>query len=216
MAMQARVQPELRSRSVRLRELGLSEELLLEAIRAGYEHAGEFTSHDPPSARGISVWRVVVRTLRDRLVPDGWLVENPHNYALTVHPSREWAIAVARGDYATAQTGDRLTTQSPKGPMTRRVVEQNRQLSFSDSAPDVWSVYSPTGVRTWILLYYWDERAGEDAELNCELSLPLRMDDQGHVSEWEERIPISDISGSNSEEYDEAEDDVEVTVRFRG
>ena len=100
--------------------------------------------------------------------------------------------------------------------MTRRVVEQNRQLSFSDSAPDVWSVYSPTGVRTWILLYYWDERAGEDAELNCELSLPLRMDDQGHVSEWEERIPISDISGSNSEEYDEADDDVEVTVRFRG
>ena len=73
MAMQARVQPELRSRSVRLREFGLSEELLLEAIRAGYEHAGEFTSHDPPSARGISVWRVVVRTLRD---PTGsrWLV----------------------------------------------------------------------------------------------------------------------------------------------
>ena len=215
MEAQARVQPELESPGVRLRELGLSEELLLEAIRAGYEHAGEFTSHDPPSARGISVWRVVVRTLRDRLVPDGWLVENPHNYALTVHPSREWAIAVARGDEATAQTEDRITTRSPKGPMTRRMVEQNRQLSFLDSAPDVWNVYSPTGVRTWILLYYWDDRTDEEMELNCELSLPLRMDHHGHVVEWEERIPISNIQGSDSEEYGEAEDDVEVTVRFR-
>ena len=216
--LQARVYPGPASSNVRLRELGLSAELLLEAIHAGFEHAGEFTSHDPPSAMGISVWRMVVRTLRDRLAPEGWLVENPHNYALTVHPSRKWALAVARGDGSTAQSDGHLMNKSPKGPMTRRVVEQNRQLSFRDSAPGVWDAYTPTGMRTWILLYYWGgERADEETELYCELSLPLRMDDYGHVVEWEYRIPISSIQGSDSdsEEYSRGEDDLEVLVKFR-
>ena len=206
------------SSDVSLRKLELSQELLLEVARAGFEEASQFTSHDPPSAMGICVWRKVVKALRDILVPEGWLAENPHNYALTVHPSREWAIAVARGGDSTAQLAGPLMTQSPKGPMTRRVVNQNRQLRlFKDSAIEVRDAYSPTGMRTWILLYDWDHQADEETDLYCELSLPLRMDDYGHVVEWEERIPISsiEVSDSDSEEYSDDENELEIPVKFK-
>ena len=218
MEVRARVHPAPASSTVSLRKLELSQEWLLEAARAGFEEASQFTFHDPPSAMGICVWRKVVKALRDSLVPEGWLAENLHNYALTVHPSREWAIAVARGGDSTAQSGGPLMTQSPKGPMTRRVVDQNRQLRlFKDSVPEVRDAYSPAGMRTWILLYCWGQRADEETELYCELSLPLRMDDYGHVVEWEERIPLSNIQGSDadSEEHYEGEDDLKVPVKFR-
>lgn len=218
MEVRARVHPAPASSTLSLRKLELSQEWLLEAARAGFEEASQFTSHDPPSAMGICVWRKVVKVLRDILVPEGWLAENPHNYALTVHPSREWAIAVARGGDSTAQLSGPLMTQSPKGPMTRRVVNQNRQLClFKDAEIEVRNAYSPVGMRTWILLYDWDQRTDEETDLYCELSLPLRMDDYGHVVEWEERIPLAEIQGSDaiSEEHYKGEDALEVPVKFR-
>ena len=191
-------QPERRfGTSARLRELGLPQEVLVEAIQKGFDHAGEFTANDPPSAKGISVWRVVVRTLRDRLVPEGWKVRNPNNYAMTVHPSEKWAIVVARGDDATAQAKRPPATQSPKGPMTKLAVQQNRQLAFWEGQlSQVWDVPTHAGMRTWILLYYWDESSEaevDEIELMGELSLPLSVDQHGRVTEWEERIPISNL-----------------------
>ena len=82
----------------RLNELGLKREDLLEAIRYGSAHAAECTAHDPSSLLGLVFWGKCVRRLRDILIPSGWSVSNRGNFPVTVHPSGQWAIAVASGD----------------------------------------------------------------------------------------------------------------------
>ena len=187
-----------------LEQLGLTPDMLWEVVLSGISYARQFTSHDPTSVKGIATWGRITRLLRDTLVPYGWRVENEKGYALTVHPSGNWAIVVARGNGDTTSIGDSFpTNRSPKGPMTRLAVYQNSQMHFLDIDPDNWRSPHSNGRRTWMLLYSWDQRI---EEISVELALPLLMDEVGHVVRWEKRIQIPDPSDLGDTEGEETFD----------
>ena len=173
----------------RLSDLGLTEDLLLQALLFGFGYAAEGTRHDPANLAGLLIWGKTNRMLGDQLAPKGWTRKNIQNYPTTVHPSGAWAIAVAAGDERTG-TGKTPATRTEKGPVTRRVVDQN-QLSFALISPE----FERPRRQTWLLLHRLDE---ETEELRAELSLPAEMTEDGFVTEWQERIVLSTASTSST------------------
>ena len=52
--------------------MGLTAEILREAVIVGQLHRSSCTVNDPPSIPGTEAWRWTVRTLRELLIPMGW------------------------------------------------------------------------------------------------------------------------------------------------
>ena len=170
----------------RLAQLDLTAEVLIEAVQAGYDSLADWTELDPPSAKGILVWRGIVRALRSQLMPWGWGISNDGSYTVTVHPDGRLCIAVAAGD---GRTGNREhptpRTESAKGPNTVQRVAWN-QLNLPGFA--VQETPNRTGVPTWILLHHYDASTGE---IRIEFSFPSGMDKDNHINRWRERLILS-------------------------
>jgi hypothetical protein len=173
----------------RLAELGLTEELLLRAVRYGQQFGFDCTDNDAPSAIGILIWDKTIRPLREDLIPLGWTRNNARNYATVVNPTKAFAIATAGGDARTGRRNETPTTRAEKGPATRDAILRN-QLSFAMIAKDQAEKWPDPSlcIETWILLYYVDE---SDEEIRAELSLPWEMSVEGQVASWRERIILN-------------------------
>lgn len=192
----------------RLAELGLDEELLLEAVQVGFSARVSCTPHHPPGAPGYFGLAETVRTLRDRLTPKGWTPINESNLPLVISQERGVALAVSTGSKATGVKEGAPRTGSTKGPMTDRAVLVNQLELFADTGiiidferqrrlfsesemmtgePSENTLQLETRT-TWILLVYCDIEA---QKVRCELSCPIRMNDDGYVDEWKERIILT-------------------------
>jgi hypothetical protein len=180
----------------RLASLGLSQDVLRGALLQAWRFASECTKHDPPNLGGILVWGKAIRYLRDELVPHGWKAENRRNYATVVSRDGRVALAVSAADSMTGLEGPvQPCTRCAKGEATREALNVNQlTMTFADFAD-----YMPeprkeatdhTRRQTWVLLHYVDE---QKAEIRLELSLPVDMNDQHHVTRWDERILLEPI-----------------------
>lgn len=197
----------------KLHELGVREDVLQEAIQSGLQHAFACTRHDPPILPGILAWGKIMRHLRDRLVPGGWEMSNARNYATVIHPQGGFAVAVAAGDANTGRPDLTPSTRTEKGPATRDAVHQN-QLTFADVSESFPRPKKEPGKQTWLLLHYADEEA---EEIRAELSLPVHMGAQGHVTAWRERIILRPIPfTTNPPEEGEDGGDLDIAVKPRG
>ena len=172
----------------RLNELGLTVDLLQQALRSGFAFMADCTSHDPSSTGGFIMWAKTNRSLRDQLIPRGWTRDDPENYPLTVHPEGGWAIAVVQGDPRTGISSETPSTKSVRGSATRSVVSQNQfRMLLIDNR-----LVPPVSGRlrqTWLLLWHFDDA---NELLRGELSLPYHMTQEGFVTEWAERIIFPD------------------------
>jgi hypothetical protein len=181
------VEPE--GRDSRLTELKLDEEILTEAVQAGFMQWATCTPNHPPSFPGFSAWSETVKVLRDRLLPHGWERSNEANLPFTVNADGTVAIAVATGDEATGQEDYTPCTKSRKGPRTRKAVAvNNRQLTLFpiEVTPGEIAQLQGEGRRmTWLLLFYRDEIK---SEVRFELSRPTKINKDGKVDGWIERI----------------------------
>lgn len=174
----------------RLSELDLEEDGLRDAVRRGQLAFLNCTPNHPPQYPGMSAWAETVCALREALMPAGWQRSNDNNYATCLAPRSEMAIAVATGDDATGRPDATPTTNARKGPRTLDAVEAN-QMRFTfmdDPAPRRAAQAAVGGRETWILLIHRSA-----AEVRCELSLPIAMDEDGHVNAWRERILLGSI-----------------------
>jgi len=172
----------------RLYELQLQEEHLIGAVAAGLAAKASCTANHPANFPGLAMWAEIVRSLRDSLLPQGWVSADLKGLPLVVRGDGLIAICVASGDEGTGSLDDELTpsTRHPKGIATLAIVERNAFLPF-EHIPEVARDSSATS--TWFLLHY---RKGD--EIICELSHPVRMNDSGFVDEWDERIILTSIS----------------------
>lgn len=177
----------------RLHQLGLKTEWLNETIRRGYLSFISCTPNDPPLYPGFSAWAMMVRSLREYLLPEGWERCDENNYSRVINSTRALAIVVATGDAATGQPDAQPMTKSSKGPSTAEAVASN-QLTLDLIFP---AFELPQSARqssqdkqlvTWILLVH---RA--QGEVRFELSLPMSMGLDGRVDRWLERIIIGAI-----------------------
>lgn len=183
----------------RLRQLGLSTAILLDAL-----HQGEFVRRsssplDPPAAPGFTAWARTVRALRLALLPLGWEPRD-NGISTVVHPMTLVAISVATGNENTGSTDGRSPqTKYPRGSATATAVSQNVQGILFGLLPD--EVPVPT---TWILLV----RSGADG-LIAELSFPHAMTTGGRVSEWSERIILGHIDPEDGGDRLPVPDDID-------
>jgi hypothetical protein len=176
----------------RLYELGLEEEPLKEAVGRGQLAFLNCTPNHPPPFPGMSAWAETVSALREYVIPLGWYRSNDNNYALSINPTGEMAIAVATGDDGTGRADATPSTNARKGPSTLEAITVNQlQFSFMNErpAPAREATSGQNNHRaTWILLI---RRASK--EVRCELSLPISIGEDGHIDGWRERILLGSI-----------------------
>ena len=200
----------------RLDQLGLTYDVLANAVAAGYQASSNCTDLDPRNFPGITMWAVTTRHLRMALLPKNWKATNNANFSLTVSSDGKIAIAVATGDEATGIAEMVPTTQSSKGPRTvEAVAANNKQSGFKFTYPDGWkpSLRVPAnfdGYATWILLIHRAQTA-----VRAELSYPLDLDENQRVSGWRERIllPSISIDPLDRTEFERREQPIDVPVR---
>lgn len=197
----------------------LTQENLLESVEWGLRHAFDCTRHEPPNVPGFIAWGKIVRALRDRLVPNNWSPNDVKNYSTVVSPTGTDAIAVAAGNPGTGKASEQVATRSSKGPMTRQKIGEN-QLRLFETVASQFPSPEPlpdVGVRTWLLLHYVDEEA---EEIRVELSLPVSIDEDGHVTDWRERIILDPIPHlpepfSGPRPAEDEDDQTEIEIRRR-
>jgi len=224
----------------RLKELGLSEELLRQAATSGLVAWLNCSENHPPSFPGIVAWGEMVRSIREGLLPSGWLRVNDRNLPLTVNPDTRVALTASSGDDCTGIESKSPRTRNPKGSTTKELAESNAvQLGlFSDMGTTTGDgifelkelIAEVKKWDTWLLLAYRDRIA---SVVRYELSRPVNIGDDGRVDGWHERIILGEIpfdsddvlikrngndGGRNSDgsiELDNQSDVVDVPVKRR-
>lgn len=175
----------------RLAALGLTPQLLRDALLAGELARSSCTENDPPALGGILGWARTTRGLREQTAPIGWRRNEAGQLSTVVDPSGTIAIAVATGDERTGLDGPDPRTKYPKGPATAAAVEQNRvqlRLAFEPEPEAAPTENEEPRAVTWLLLL-----SRTDAELRAELSLPGLIGADDRVESWAERILLEPI-----------------------
>jgi len=197
-----------------LSSIGVTHESLTNAVINGFQNAATCTENDPSTFAGMMFYARTTRHLRDELIPEqGWTRGNDRNYATVVSPDGNIQIAVAAGDSAVGNLELEPTTRTPKGTLTKEAVRRN-QMSFSFM--DAEGADAIPTRRTWLLLHYLDENAGE---IRLELSLPSVMDDADFIVDWSRRIVLTSIPVDrhpleDEEDHDSDAYNVEVEPRL--
>lgn len=195
-----------------LAALGVSYDVLREAILVGEYARNECTLNDPPNGPGFIAWDKTLRRLKELLIPEGW---TRRDYTV-IRPDNRMAIAVAIGDEATGDENRTPKTKYPKGAATEVAVMINRQqLELFDQILNrtiIEGGAQSDALQTWMLV-----RNRVDDTIFCELSLPARLGEDGRVEDWGFRIilqPITLEPNPVSGQSDEGQP-IEVTVNRR-
>src|SRR5579862_755819 len=173
----------------RLKQLELTEGILLHAAERGDAAWASCTKNHPALQRGIMGWGEPICSLRESLIPEGWNRYDEGNQPYVVSSDDSLAITVATGDENAGLKDRNPSTKSSKGPQTEIAVAKNALAKslFGDIRSDR---QKKIGTRqTWILLIYRDE---EKSETRCEFSPPSNMEG-GYIDEWLERIILGVI-----------------------
>lgn len=172
-----------------LRDLGITEQVIADAVLEGESERDFCSPHHPKTMPGFVSWGSTIRALRDALVVYGWTAREDRNYPTVVNPTGTLAIAVATGDEGTGLPGMFPNVKSSKGSVTKNVVLINQLKLFPDFAISKGSDRGEC--LTWLLL-----RRRDRNRVYFELSLPASMND-GFIVEWETRILFEprDIDG---------------------
>lgn len=167
----------------RLYSLGITAELLVDAVSDGQIARDTCTANDPATLAGLLAWGRTVRGLRERLIPLGWTRGNSRGLETAIHPSGEFAIAVATGDEATGIEAQSPKSRHPKGSSMASAVNRNQKLLWEDVIEREVAIAPATNCETWVLLICVCE-----SEVRSELALPVSIGIDGRVEEWRERI----------------------------
>lgn len=165
----------------RLRELGLTRDGVISAVRAAMAAVAGCTGDSPPIAPGWLTWYNAVVRLRQEFRGKGWDADDTANFSTIVDHAAGIKIAVANTDEATACVVSEPTNRSRRGELSKQAVAAN-QLSLPFDGwlePDEAKV---PGFVTWYLCIY----IAEDT-VRAELSLPTTCEG-GYFGGWKERI----------------------------
>lgn len=103
----------------RLAMLGLTVDVLRDAVAMGEAARNSCTANDPSIAPGFLAWAKTTRGLRDALAPANWRRSSDGGLEAILSPDGNLAIVVATGDEGTEST-DRLRRSIRKGPQRLR------------------------------------------------------------------------------------------------
>jgi hypothetical protein len=199
----------------RLKQFGLKEAILRLGVEQGQAEWANCTLNDPLMFRGLVLWARTLRSIRESMMPEDWTRLEDGGQSFVVNKSGTFAITAATGDRYTGVKGETPSTKSSKGPKTQLAIAQNALA---------WTLYGDIRTAekqkadsriTWILLFYRDT---ETSEIRCELSLPARMNNEGQVDEWKERIILAAIpfgDGGARIKIDSPTPNIDINVQRR-
>lgn len=197
-----------------LDKLGLNVSELQDAAKANFLAQASCTANDAPTAAGFIGWNASVKTLRESLITRGWENKDIKNSPRIVNTDKNISIMVATGDDATGNPFRNPRTKSHKGATTRTAIHNNEvqtSLFPEEAIPHVIPVASighSTG-STWVLLVHVHiDKAIEKPRhyVRCELSMPMGMDETGHIDIWRERIILPEITINPDDLIDTVDD----------
>jgi len=193
-----------------LAQMGLTNEILSDAILRGEIARDSCTANDAPGAPGFYAWAGTVRALRDILMPQAWTRNDDACYSRVVNPDKSIAIAVVTGDAGTGDKDANPKTKYPKGTATQAAVSSNQWSLFGESAS-----VEDEPAETWITWMLLRKRTGDS--VFAELSLPSSMTREGQVESWQTRIILTPIliDPNIDVEDDSSEPPIDVPVRRR-
>lgn len=204
----------------RLAALGLSEELLEEAMRFAWAEMDRCTGNDVKAAEGNAGYGKPLRRLRERLLPEGWTNGGPpRGLESVISPDRTFQIVTSSATSATGLEGQMPATKYPKGRQTAEAIKDDGQLAL-----DVITLTQEpkAELKTLFWLFYLDLTGDE---LRHELSVPTHMTigpkaKRGRIDEFGSRIILDaiplDSDGALDEESDrEFSEDLDIPVPRR-
>jgi hypothetical protein len=194
---------------------GLTEEVLIDALRAGEALRAEATLLDAPTRGGSGAYFEKVRSLRVQLIPHGWTYSNARGFCTVISPDGGHAIAVATGTEGTGDVRRTPETARAMGPATaERIATNVVQLGLFDVDGD-----APVQPLTWLLLSH-RARHREGDRIFAELSLPDGRTEAGVVCTWRQRFVFEPFDLAprpfDVEETNELPADADVEVALRG
>lgn len=213
------IDPKHRARTTsRLAELGLREDVFQAAVQIGLAEASRTTLNDPVTAHGYTMWHWIVRHVREELTRDeAWERKDQRGFPTVARTESAFAIGVSSGDSGVGREDQMPHTRNPKGSEVEALVNRNQLRLFDvldESKVDELTRLTLGSLieQTWLLLYYVDERA---EEIRLELSLPIRMERNGPITNWEERIILAPVSTKPADEAPVPQENYEAPVRRR-
>jgi hypothetical protein len=194
MQLERRVHKDTRDVDARLAELGLTQDLLLQAAQRGLAAFAACTPHHPKNYPALASWAETFRGLSDLLVvhPYRWTKLEDNGQPQVHNPSGLIALTVAGGDTNTGRIGDaEPKTSASKGDTTSKAMLGNAFLFPEMEADARTKLDTMTRRQTWFLLVHRDLVAGE---MRCELSMPISMSEDRRIDGWAERILLGSTS----------------------
>jgi hypothetical protein len=193
-------------------EFGLTLEVLVNAILAGEQRRSDATKHHPVTAGGIFCWAERVRSLRDALVPLGWVARDRRNLPTVATPDGRREIGTTPGDENTSLRGrDAPRTRYARGIATQDAIRRNQRLLFGDG----FAGDDDDEPEFWILLTH-RVLTDDGASVRWELSRPDEFTETGIVCSWSPRCPFEEIDLgpqiSPQRDFTEGED-IDLDVR---
>lgn len=173
-------------RRERLYQLGVPEELLVEALQRGIAEKLTAEIYDPATAGGYDLYRYTTRHVREGLHRRGWELSDSNNIALVRKPIDDTVLIVCSGDQQTGQLiGDSPKTKRSKGDVFLEVTEIVAIDLLGYEETETKMVALPDA-KVWLLLHYHTTLNGQEI-FRAELSRP-RVAEGGTITEWSERI----------------------------
>lgn len=185
--------------SARLAQLGLSKEILDQALRAGLMQRLNCSPLLPTTFPGQAQWAYTVERLRLQVRAAGWLFESHHNLPVTIAPDESFGIVVYTGDEQTGRQYGHPSNKTSKGLKTQQAVLRNtlNMELFPETIPEEVDEAKDV-LKTWVLLYHLDASNSQRPILRAELSFPSAFDvELGKIMSWEERIILDEIDLSD-------------------
>jgi hypothetical protein len=166
--------------NVRLRELRVTREALLEVVRAAVAAYGGCTANDPPGAPGYEVYRVGTSELRVQLMRlvTGWERDNDGNLATVRNDDAALRFIILNTNDS---TGD---PRHARGPINRREKGVLHERAIEGTSLWLAGLEPADEIRhqAWYLCLCITEE-----KVMAELSRPASID-HGYVQAWNERI----------------------------
>lgn len=168
-------------------KLGVAQDDLHAAMRAGHLGAESMTPFHPKISSGFAFWEDSIGWFRERQSERGWTTSDPRNLPITTSPDGAVAISFAAGAAMTGipALGD-LRLSRKRGPTVRAAAIGNEQLALElEYSADPKEV---TGVEQWMVVYYRDNCR---REVRIELALPIEVSASGDVAGWHQRLVLA-------------------------
>jgi hypothetical protein len=178
----------------RFTRIGITEEILSNAIKMGLRDRNQVSDLYPVTTKGLRTWEGVIAGLRGGLLglsEFDWTKDHKKGLSITSSKLANLTLVVTSGDKATGVVEKTAKTKNAKGPSTIEFVGRNGDL-FEGFDNNVENIKADPN-ETWVLLYFVDNAKNE---VRYELSLPINLhsiDGKLKIDEWEKRVIFNPV-----------------------